>query len=980
MIHTLEEKNAKTMQIMTHNKNNNDKISSYLHPMMMTTSSLSCYQNNVMIPSSSIIQSQQHQQQQYQVYPYYIHPTNEMIMATMQQQQQQHQHQGGHHVPYPHLGQGSSSSAKVSSISPTTTTAVTGQQLLHPNPLTDPYSPYRQSHEVLLLSTNNNNATSLSICITKKNDGNDKFGITLHYECRSALVPREIAKDVLMIANEDTNKTIPPPSHQQPPRRERMNYGVVSIIDASKARYINSTTTTAAAATTTTTTGASILEPGDIILTINGQSVGGMIFSNAIRLMLLSESYSTVCGLDATTSTTTSDDIICCYLTVARQRRRSLNANNNVMQQSSSTTPTVKSLPPSSRAAVVVGGVPTNTNPTMIKIPFVVNGNGTIHGQFSKIEWRALIHGLSTVPHRLFSNMALVTVSQREVLVEILQCSSNELHCRDIKALETKLEYESNCLLLNMKELAKKYWTMKWKSEVEAVATNNVDNDDNSATIIMNNKKDMSMLTDAQRSVLRGAVRPTNGECKCGSTSHTFVSDSKCPLYRDVILYCKDNSINIRGSSSSSTTSQQYYNRGGNVKVNTNNVLEKAYVDRYIKLRNEDSAIRDEAIFVLEMETIQSSIMHKAVLAPSSLCTLLLSAVASIQDQDELLDGGGMNSTSNIVDMTMNRTSSKMGRQAAVPESNSDDSDDEDLPLNALVQTKQSGSKHKAMTTTNNSSSPSKRPKCDTEHHAKTRSSNNLPHSYFMAKILKHISRCHGHVFTEPSHADYAWQQRHRSTITTPLSKEVMFMGNPRTPGSHSFENIHFILDDERMSRLRIAWEQQHVHNNKHDHDHDDDNINDMTEINDEWIITHLVSDTVTGLRHELNVLVSMGILYIDTSGKIVLARNWEEHVPHMILNEMKYVWGTKVDVNNLFCIHDTIKTSLRLYWKSNEYGWQRRRLAISNNKNVDDNNNTIVDYENVFDDEEYQLREQIFRENYTNYLSASLGMGEFGV
>jgi hypothetical protein len=764
-----------------------------------------------------------------------------------------------------------------------------------------------------------------------------------------------------MIANEDTNKTIPPPSHQQPPRRERMNYGVVSIIDASKARYINTSATIAS--TTTTITGTSILEPGDIILTINGQSVGGMIFSNAIRLMSLSN-----CGLDATTSTTTGDDIICCYLTVARQRRRSM--------------PTVKSLPPSSRAAIVVGGgVPTNSNhPTVIKIPFVVNGNGTIHGQFSKIEWRALIHGLSTIPRRLFSNMALVTVSQRKVLVEILQCSSNELHCRDIKALESKLEYESNCLNLVMKQLAKKYWTMKWKSEVESAATNNVDND-NSGTIIMNNKKDMVMLTDAQRSVLRGAVRPTNGECKCGSTSHTFVSDSKCPLYRDVILYCKDNSINFRGSSSSSsTTSQQYYNRGGNVKVNTNNVLEKAYVDRYIKLRNEDSAIRDEAIFVLEMEMIQSSMMQKAVLAPSSLCTLLLSAVASIQNQDELLlDAGGMNSTSNIVDMTMNRTSSKMGIQAAVPESNSDDSDDEDLPLNALVQTKQSGSKHKTMTTTNNSS-PSKRPKCDTEHHAKTRSSNNLPHSYFMAKILKHISRCHGHIFTEPSHADYAWQQRHRSTITTPLSKEVMFMGNPRTPGLLSFENIHFILDDERLSRLRIAWEQQHAHNNKHDHDRDDDN-NDMTEINDEWIITHLISDTVTGLRHELNVLVNMGILYIDTSGKIVLARNWEEHVPHMILNDMKYAWGTKVDVNNLFCIHDTIKTSLELYWKSNEYGWQRRRLAISNNNNVDDNNNnTNVEYENVFDDEEYQLREQIFRENYTNYLSASLGMGEFGV
>lgn len=729
-----------------------------------------------------------------------------------------------------------------------------------------------------------------------------------------------------------------------------MNYGVVSIVDASKATYFNTATTA------TTTSVASILEPGDIVLTINGQSVGGMTFSNAVSLMSLSES--SIAGLDATTTTTTGDDILCCYLTVARRRRRrrrSMNVNHGMQK---SMTPTVQLLPSPSR--IVVGGVPTNNNPkTMMQIPFVVNGNGTISGQFSNIEWKTLIHGVSTLSHRLFSGMALLTISQRDALVDILR-TNRDLHCRDLKSLETKLEYESNCLLLEMKQLAKKYWTMKWKVET---ATNNDDNDSSSTTV---RNETVSMLTYAQRSVLRGAVRPATGECKCGSSSHTFVSDSRCPLYRDVRQYCKDNSIDIRGSS---TTSQQY-NRG-NVKVNTNNVLEKAYVDRYIKLRNEDSAIRDEAIFVLEMETIQSSMMNKAVLAPTSLCTLLLSAVASIQDQDELYDSG-VSATSNKVDMMMNRTSSKMEILAAAPDSDYDDSDDEDVPLNALVQ-QQRGSKQKVSTSTN-SSSPSKRPKRGTEYYNKTRSINNLPHSYFMAKILKHISRCHGHVFTEPSHADYSWQQRHRSVITTPLSKEIMFKGNPRTPGSLSFENIHFILDEERMSRLHIAWE-NHAHKKQ---DYDDDNTNTLTEINDEWIITHLVSDTVTGIRHEVNVLVSMGILYIDRSGKIVLARNWQEHVPHMILNEMKNAWGIKIDSNSLFCIHDTIKTSLELYWESNEYGWRRRLAKSNNNDNVYDNN--IVDYENVFDNEEYQLREQIFRENYTNYLSASLGMGEFGV
>jgi len=186
-----------------------------------------------------------------------------------------------------------------------------------------------------------------------------------------------------------------------------------------------------------------------------------------------------------------------------------------------------------------------------------------------------------------------------------------------------------------------------------------------------------------------------------------------------------------------------------------------------------------------------------------------------------------------------------------------------------------------------------------------------------------------------------------------------MFKGNPRTPGSLSFENIRFVLDEGRMSRLRDAWE-------KHAHKLDED----ATDINDEWIVTYLVSNTVTGLRHEIDVMVSLGILSVEANGKLILAKNWQERVPHMILNEVKYAWGSKVDVNNLFCIHDKIKSSLESHWEQDEYGWRLASNDVNDNK----------DDELVFDDEEYQLREQIFRENYTNWVSASLGMGEFGV
>ena len=87
-----------------------------------------------------------------------------------------------------------------------------------------------------------------------------------------------------------------------------------------------------------------------------------------------------------------------------------------------------------------------------------------------------------------------------------------------------------------------------------------------------------------------------------------------------------------------------------------------------------------------------------------------------------------------------------------------------------------------------------------------------------------------------------------------------MFKGNPRTPGSQSFENIRFMLNTGQMSSLRAAWDRPV---NKLD--------NYATEINDKWIVSHLVS----GLRHEINITISLGILSVEANGILVLAQNW---------------------------------------------------------------------------------------------------------
>ena len=180
--------------------------------------------------------------------------------------------------------------------------------------------------------------------------------------------------------------------------------------------------------------------------------------------------------------------------------------------------------------------------------------------------------------------------------------------------METKLAYESKRTGLNMNQKFGTYWATTWAMEVQR----DVENENNALFKVP--------LTDARRSNLRAASRPAKG-CKCCSLSHTYVNDSKCPLYRDVKQYCEANSINIsdgRNKDSSKALSKK--------KNEAKSAIEKAYIDRFIKLRSEDAATREEAEFVLEMEKTQSSKMKKAVFAPPSLCTLVLSAVASVMD------------------------------------------------------------------------------------------------------------------------------------------------------------------------------------------------------------------------------------------------------------------------------------------------------------------------------------------------------------
>ncbi len=110
----------------------------------------------------------------------------------------------------------------------------------------------------------------------------------------------------------------------------------------------------------------------------------------------------------------------------------------------------------------------------LLLIPFRTHGDGMkVSGEFSTLEWRVLVRGLSHMPHRLFSGV-LISVTQQEDLIVIHKSDEyggslrrRDLKASRLKALEAKLVHESKCIAPEMQQRAKRHWATKWKAETE---------------------------------------------------------------------------------------------------------------------------------------------------------------------------------------------------------------------------------------------------------------------------------------------------------------------------------------------------------------------------------------------------------------------------------------------------------------------------------------------------------------------------------
>ena len=293
-------------------------------------------------------------------------------------------------------------------------------------------------------------------------------------------------------------------------------------------------------------------------------------------------------------------------------------------------------------------------------------------------------------------------------------------------------------------------------------------------------------LTDAQRSRLRMAPRLATA-CRCGSGSHIYVNDAKCPLYS-----------NLRALDDSNKTSKEVNSRNDehsddaaaieeaatkrkklldkNFQKDTLNVMEKAYKNRFVRVKTEQDAEDAEAVFVARMEAIQVSQCNQAIFAPS-LAAVVLSAVAELEDEfhgKELSQMKPFAVITSVIESTTFASDTKKlettveenegnaqngGRHNSQPQSErsssitppsmkvengdeSSDDEDDDIPLAAL------GNKR------SNETAVEIEQNLITKKH---RGHNAGLRPQFLARMIQFISAKWGHVFQEPSHPDYAW-------------------------------------------------------------------------------------------------------------------------------------------------------------------------------------------------------------------------------
>lgn len=765
-------------------------------------------------------------------------------------------------------------------------------------------SPYLHTHVFL----------PLPIVIYKH--PNSSFGISLKVEKTSILVEPPLT-DREMVANllHTMINTISLQHHQQTTqprrkRRRRLAFCAMSVSDCTQQNAISLSSITKEEERR--------LQPGDIVLFIDGVSTSGLSFPEACHLFGLAKEEH-------------EGGIVQCKVMVARRQKPVVATKPLAVAKNNKPHPFLASSPSSSLPVVPP---PSDRNPAN-NIPFTYNEstNQVLSGDFSTNELVVLAHGM----------------------IQLLTDKTRLLGFQAPGALEAAVLSQQQPRTLS--EVKQKWTQLTQAFERKAqVAAKKVHS--------WNNEGGYSCWTDSQRASLRALPRPVQG-CRCKSMTHTHVHDPKCMLYDDLRQF-------------SSELSRPQQQRHAPLQLETSlkdlSALETAVKDRFVKLKEEQIKDEDEARFVAEMERIQLTKFQKAIFAPS-LTAMVLSSLATMNIPNEFEKMATAKKNGKKIPSSPVKESSLLLLPAPPPPYAVEDDSDDDVPLVALLGKRVAlslpGNKNK-----DEGGESQKKHKSSSEGEETNKLSEVLVggfNVYFLGKLLLHMSQTWGHVYQEPSHKDYAWRWEvfHGSHSdqggTTPGGK------NPKPPGSTSLETLQFGLNEEFMSRLELAGfgNTETPQSSSSPKDEAEAKTNTLAVVEAALIVLHLVSPERSGILDELLSLVRSGIIRKTKSGGAVLRKHWYSQVDNpLLLDDMNARWSLDADPENKHCVHNKIRYNLASYWmRLDDHGGGGGAWALSEDMT-----------EEVYLDQDFEEWRQSFEEKAEMKSSEEDGIGKFGI
>jgi len=575
------------------------------------------------------------------------------------------------------------------------------KMLLYKDPLSPP-SPFLKTHKLLPFK--------ITICKEYK----QTFGVDIRYDTRGTLIERQMNcnknSEGLEEEKEEIEQRLLPKT-----KRKRLVVGVMTVVGATEQNNRADNCMPK----------HDLLQGGDIILEIDGRSVGDLSFQNALGLFAMRsnekdgiinvvslENYDEAEKSKCCDSNTQELDKVECVLTVARENRVTKILNRlaalatppeNLIKKEKKVTITKEKTKIETQIDTSAD-VMKKVDPLGEVVPFVVNEktDKVLSGEFTPVEFEALVMSVR-------SSLVEVKVTlgehdlNRESFHKIFhnQSFGRLLLRRDVRALVNKWYHETNIIDKNLIERAHQKWKAAWTDECENITAEAL----------------VTYMSDSQRAMLRFSPRPVQG-CKCGSMNHEHVNHPECVLYRNLKKF--ETSISYKKAVNRVLKKTELSERITN-KVNS---IGKAHTQRSKNYQEEDRDLNVEALFVNEMECIQVENLQTAIFAPHHLTTLVISTIASLS---EMLRNGSISMNGGNANQIVDATCSQKNTEAVSLLSGA-----KILPHNEDTY-------------------------LDERLHLVKRQKNFTPHSFYLAHVLRHISVTWGHIYKDLIHVDYAW-------------------------------------------------------------------------------------------------------------------------------------------------------------------------------------------------------------------------------